>query len=103
MAEIHGRACQCQKVARLEILGVRLSLEIGLFIDTLGWAFGFEAASLPLMTSFDGRRGFGLAARRRLGIIGRHTPTPNGSLPGVYGSGGGAERAITLFNPVFAF
>jgi hypothetical protein len=50
----------------------------------------------------EGRRGFGLAALRRFGVGLQHTPTPNGSLPGVYGSGGGAERAITLFNPVFA-
>lgn len=65
---------------------------MGLFTNTFGETCKRIGGQPSPVIPFDGRRGFGLAARRRLGIIGRHTPTPNGSLPGVYGSGGGAER-----------
>jgi len=65
MAEMLARTCQVDQSEAQNILPVRLSTEIGLFIDTLRRAFGYGAAPL-LDQPNEGRRGFGLAALRLL-------------------------------------
>ena len=68
MAEMQGDACQAGESARMVILPVRLSNKISLFIDTLGWAFGFRAVPPTVETPSKGGATIGPAALRCLGM-----------------------------------
>ena len=75
---------------------------MGLFTSTFGETYK-RFDGLPLMIP---SKGGATSVSPPFAVSGREisgTPTLSGSLPGVYGSGGGVRRPVAVFKGIFEF